>query len=199
MPSRSGPGTWGEITAEVVRSVEFPRLGLGYRAADVDAFLHLVAAALAEAETERAALRAELHRLRYWYRRQGERLDPPEPRAPVEAPPPQAWQARVMAQQASWDLAAAAGAPPFADPGEPVRLAEWSRAFGEAVESHLRAVTEAFAFEAARLANVPPADTAHTGGRRGAAGSGHGDPAPGDRPGRAPGQPASPAAGPWLP
>ncbi|WP_406040925.1 DivIVA domain-containing protein [Micromonospora sp. NBC_00898] len=144
------------IDAETVRSVEFERIGRGYRAEDVDAFLHAVAAALAEADTERAALRAELYRLRNWYRHHGVRVDPPDPPAgAIEPPPAHAWQARAMADQAAWDYAASAGAAQYIDPGDPVRLAEWSRAYGRAIETHLRAVTEAFAFEAARLAGAP--------------------------------------------
>lgn len=175
------------IDAETVRSVTFERIGRGYRTEDVDEFLQAVATTLAEADAERAALRAEVHRLRNWFRGQGIRVDPVDPPAgPVEPPPAHAWQARAMAEQAAWDYAASA-AHPYANPGDPARLAEWSRAYGRAVEVHLRAVIEAFAFEAARLAGaeVRPDRTDE-------------QPRPG-WPTHQVGEPALDAQGPWIP
>lgn len=143
------------ITPDLMRTIGFTRVAKGYRVEEVDAFLNAAAGVLAEADLERTALRAEVHRLRNWYRNKGVDVDPMTgERSTPTGPPPHAWQARAMAEQAAWVLRSAR-APHPGEPGE-IGLAEWTRAYGHAIESHLRAVAEAFAFEAARLAGNEP-------------------------------------------
>ena len=78
------------LTAEEIRSARFgqsPMAWRGYSEEEVAAYLARVAAVVESDERERAALRAEVDRLRHFYREHGEDVD----RAPVTAvrrPPP---------------------------------------------------------------------------------------------------------------
>jgi DivIVA domain-containing protein len=68
------------LTAKEIRAVRFTRTSLGWRGyavEEVDKFVAEVADTLAEAEREQAALRAEVDRLRDFYRNQGVDVDRP--------------------------------------------------------------------------------------------------------------------------
>jgi DivIVA domain-containing protein len=74
-----------ELTAEEARNTTFPPSAIGWRGyseEEVNDFVYRAAQALAAAEHECSALRAEIHRLRNFYREQGTDID-----NAVERPP----------------------------------------------------------------------------------------------------------------
>jgi cell division septum initiation protein DivIVA len=67
------------LTPERIRSITFSRSPLGRRGIDpdeVELFQHRLAEEIAAGEAENARLRAEVVRLRDWYRSHGENIDP---------------------------------------------------------------------------------------------------------------------------
>jgi cell division initiation protein len=105
-----GPrGRAGRLTPEAVRRWDFTRTPLGrrgYLEADVDRFRRLAADEIAYADAEKAELRAELDRLRNYFRDQ--RIDPALASASGDGPPVrqpgvsvQAVNMMSMAQQAA--------------------------------------------------------------------------------------------------
>ncbi|WP_236791354.1 DivIVA domain-containing protein [Amycolatopsis sp. GM8] len=67
------------LTPERIRSITFSRTPLGRRGVDpdeVELFQHRLAEEIAAGEAENARLRAEVDRLRDWYRSHGENVDP---------------------------------------------------------------------------------------------------------------------------
>ena len=73
------------LTAKEIRAMRFSRTSLGWRGyavEEVDEFVAAVADVVLEAEHEQAALRAEVDRLRGFYRNQG--VDVDQPRQAVE-------------------------------------------------------------------------------------------------------------------
>ncbi|MTD54653.1 DivIVA domain-containing protein [Amycolatopsis pithecellobii] len=67
------------LTPERIRGITFSRTPLGRRGVDpdeVELFQHRLAEEIAASEAENARLRAEIDRLRDWYRSQGENVDP---------------------------------------------------------------------------------------------------------------------------
>lgn len=78
-----------ELTAEEARKVTFPPAALasrGYADDKVDEFVARLVEALATAEREYAAMRAEVDRLRTFYREHGTDVDNTAERRPVQAP-----------------------------------------------------------------------------------------------------------------
>lgn len=67
------------LTPERIRSISFSKSPLGRRGVDADEvelFQHRLAEEIAAGEAENARLRAEIERLREWYRSHGENVDP---------------------------------------------------------------------------------------------------------------------------
>ncbi|TNC26966.1 DivIVA domain-containing protein [Amycolatopsis alkalitolerans] len=76
---RRQPAVRRMLTPERIRSITFSKSPLGRRGVDpseVELFQHRLAEEIAAGEAENARLRAEIDRLRDWYRSHGENVDP---------------------------------------------------------------------------------------------------------------------------